>query len=264
MWIRVACCALWLAALGAGQACAADWYTGRPGGSSRAAASAGPAGQGQETSEDNWIVAVDASLTATSTNSVFGNLVGTFAAMGTLKQSGLRLRVDALAGSYDYQATGPARTIHSTQQAGSALIGYEWVARNTTAAIYVGAAAQDVSLSAPDPLNSVVGASVGVKISGEFYTRPTPVTMASGYASWSSMHNAYYTRLKYGWAVLDDTFMGPEISFLGDDLYSQIRLGVHLTGFRVAALQFGISGGYVRDFKTGSGGYGILDARLGF
>ena len=30
------------------------------------------------------------------------------------------------------------------------------------------------------------------------------------------------------------------------------------------SLQFGISGGYVKDFKTGSGGYGILDARVGF
>jgi hypothetical protein len=261
MRIRVACYALWVAALGASQAQAADWYTGRAGGSS--APTASPSGAATS-GEDNWIVAVDASLTATSTNSVFGDLVGTFAAVGTLKQSGVRVRVDALAGSYDYQATAPTRTIHTTQQAGSALIGYEWVQRNTTAAIYVGAAAQDVSLSAPDPKNSVVGSSVGVKISGEFYTRPTPTTMASGYASYSTMHNAYYTRLKYGWEILDDTFMGPEISLLGDDLYRQVRFGAHITGFRVGSMQFGISGGYVKDYKTGSGAYGIVDARLGF
>ena len=183
--------------------------------------------------------------------------------MGTLKTSGARVRVDALTGNYSYETASKVK-VESHQQAGSAMVGYEWIGRNTTAAVYVGAAAQSVSLSVPDPANTVVGTGVGLKISGEFYSRPTANTMVSGYASYSTLHSAYYSRLKYGWAVLDDTFVGPEVSFLGDALYRQIRAGVHITGFRVGSLQFGVSGGFLKDMKQGSGAYGILDARIGF
>ena len=267
MRIGILCCSLVMAASAAGDAVAADWFTGR--GSAAAPSDSGSifatSPVASTPNDDNWIVAVDSSVSGTSQNSLFGNVVGTFAATGHLKQTGARVRVDALAGSYSYKTTtAPIQSIRSTQMAGSGLVGYEWVSRNTTAAIYVGVAAQNVSLSTPDPLNKVQGTSIGAKISGEFYTRPSQNTMASGYASYTTLHNSYYTRLKYGWAILDDTYVGPEVAVLGDALYRQIRAGVHITGFKVAGLQFGISGGYVRDFKTGSGFYGILDARFGF
>ena len=43
-----------------------------------------------------------------------------------------------------------------------------------------------------------------------------------------------------------------------------MRFGLHITGFRFGALQFGVSGGYVSDKVRGSGGYGIIDARVLF
>lgn len=195
MRIGVLVSSLVLSASVCGDAFAADWYTGRSG-SQTYPVTSGPTTRESAPADDNWIVAVDASVSGTSKGALFGNLVGTFAAMGTLKTSGARVRADALVGNYSYYSNVVGAKIESHQQAGSALVGYEWVGRNSTAAVYIGAAAQSVSLSIPDPANKVVGTSAGLKVSGEFYARPTANTMVSGYGSYSTLHNSYYTRVK--------------------------------------------------------------------
>ena len=58
--------------------------------------------------------------------------------------------------------------------------------------------------------------------------------------------------------------MNPEMLVLGDKFYKQWRVGAHLTGAKFGRLQFGVSGGYLKDRDQGSGGYGILDARVTF
>src|SRR4051794_41756362 len=81
---------LWVSlvtAVAGADARAADWYTG--------AAPPPP--------DDSWIVAVDASVSITSNSSQFACVTGTMALADTLRESGARLRVDGLAGSYDYR-----------------------------------------------------------------------------------------------------------------------------------------------------------------
>ncbi len=191
MRIGILCCSLVMAAAATGDASAADWYTGRGNSSAPVAQESGSLFSSEPAGEENWIVAVDSSVSATSKGSLFGNVVGTFAATGNLKQTGARVRVDALAGTYNYNTvTAPPQSIRSQQMAGSGMIGYEWVSRNTTAAVYIGAAAQNVSLSAADPKNKVVGTGIGAKISAEFYSRLTQNSMASGYVSFSTLHSS--------------------------------------------------------------------------
>lgn len=253
---------LCFAATLANQASAQDWYTGHNKNLQPPAISQNSY---QAPGEENWIVAVDASLSGTSRLSSFGDLSATFAALGNLTETGTRFRVEGLRGNYAYiPDTTPRQVIRAQQNAGTASFGYQWMSRDTTLAVYMGAIIQSVSLSVPDTNNGVVGNRVGMKVSAEAYTHPNSQTMAFAYGSYSSLNSSYYTRLKYGWAIGEHTYIGPEISALGDAQSRQLRLGAHVTGLRFASMQLGLSGGFMNDRALGNGVYGILDARLGF
>ena len=234
-------------------AMAADWYTGERNGSS--AGKAKPA----------FGVSIDASLAATSQNSLHVSVFGTIAPFAPMNETGIRMRIGGLAGSYKYISTAPGvGSVTGRETSGSLLGGYEWVMPGTTVSVFAGLEAQNRTLSKADPNNKVVGTSFGLKTALDFYSNPTPYTMVSGNFTFATNNSAYYARIKAGMAVTGQVFVGPEILFLGDSFYGQWRFGAHLTGIKMGALQFGVSGGYVRDQKNGGGGYGILDAQIRF
>ncbi len=209
--------------------------------------------------------AIDASLTATTKQTAHTSLIGTIAPFSKLDESGMRLRLGGLLGSYNYVSIAPGvGKVTGREASGSLLGGYEWVTKNATFAIYLGGEIQNRTLSKPDPSNSVVGTSYGFKASVDFYMNPTSYTMVSGNLTYSSNNNAYYSRIKAGMAVTERIFVGPEVLVLGDNFYGQWRAGAHITGAKLGPMQFGVSGGYVHDRRQGAGAYGILDARLGF
>jgi cellulose biosynthesis protein BcsS len=236
------------AAFAGGEARATDWYTG-----------ANP-----PPPDESWIVTVDPSVSITSNSSRFEGVTVTMAATDTLKESGARIRLEGLEGVYDYKASATQARVQGHQVEGSLLAGYEWIWRNATLSGYVGLNVRDNRLSVYDPQNKVVGTAVGVKSVLEFYANPTDDTMVSAYGSYATDHRAYYTRFKVGLSLFDRTFVGPEAMFLGDDFFSQWRVGAHVTGFRLGALQFGLSGGYVRDRVQKGGAYTTIDVRAAF
>ncbi len=244
-------------AAGAAPAAAADWYTG------------------VKTSEPDFTnnIVLDASVTVTNKGSKFGDVSATIAPTDTLDKTGLRVRIDGMIGEYKYEGEQPptvkkgnekAPTITGRQEQGSAMVGYEWVSRNFTYAVYAGISGQNDTLSPADPSNSVQGKHIGLKVSGEFYDTRRKNTLLMGYASFSTNASSYYVRLKYGWAVGERVYMGPEIMAMGNTFYQQWRAGVHLTGWKMGPVQLGVSGGYLSDAKLGSGLYTVVDARVGF
>lgn len=230
-------------------AMAADWYTGSPS-TPRASAP---------------VAALDLSLSGTSQNSMHGAAIGTIAPFATLKDTGARLRLQGVLGHYDYIATtaGVGR-VRGDQASGSFLVGYEWVMRDATVAIWAGADAASNKLDKYDPLNTTAGTTFGAKIAADFYVNPTSFTMASGNLSYSTAHGAYFARFKAGVAIADRVFVGPEAQFLGDDFYGQWRIGAHISGVTLGPVQFGLSAGYVNDRVRGSGAYGVFDTRIAF
>ena len=234
--------------LGSG-AHAQDWYTG--------------SANAQKPSKPN--VAIDLSVAGTTQDSYSGTVIGTIAPFAPLEESGFRARLSAVLGSYAYISTAPGiGRVTGKQEQGSFLVGYEWVMRTVSVDAYVGAEVANNTLSANDPTNHTSGMAYGLKGAVNFYANPTSYTMVSGNLSYSTANNGYYSRFKAGLAIFDGVFVGPEALFLGDNQYKQMRFGLHITGFRFGALQFGVSGGYVSDKVRGSGGYGILDARVLF
>ncbi len=244
--MRIPLVALLLVA-SASQAGAADWYTG-----------AAP-----QKPDDDWIVA-STSVDVTSQGSHFGDATVTVAPDGGLQQSGSRVRVDALGGTYSYRSSETGLTVRGAQESGSILLGYEYVAPDLSVAAYLGADGRNNRLSIADPQNSVVGTTFGMKGSLEFYARTSKLTIVEGYASYESNKNAYFARLRGGYLITPSVYIGPEVAVLGDDFFNQTRIGGHLGGVHMGPVQLALSGGYLYDRVRKSGVYGSLDARLGF
>jgi hypothetical protein len=228
---------------------AVDWYTG------------------DKTSEPDYApsIVLDASGSFAS-KSDFGAVAVTGALDGTLRQTGFLGRAEFVGGGYRYDATsaGVTRHVNASQVSGGALVGYGWVSPNWTFALFGGAQAVDTYLSPFDPNNATHGTHVGAKFVGEFYGNPNERTMFSGYASYGTANNDYYSRFKAGWAIARQVFLGPEFLALGDRFYTEYRAGLHLTGVSLGGLTLGVSGGFTSNRVTGSGAYAIVDARLGF
>ena len=231
---------------------AADWYTGAPvtGVAAPAAAQFG--------------MAIDAAATADTLGSKYGTLIGTIAPFTALQESGFRLRLGAVLGQYTYVGSAGVGRVKGTQEDGSFMVGYEWVSRRLTVAAYVGADYNNNKLDKTDPANTAAGSAAGVKVAVDFNYRPTDFVMLSGVGSYSTAHNSYYVRVKGGYALAPELYVGPEAIMLGDDFFRQWRVGGHITGARVGLLQFGVSAGFLVDKVRGTGAYGILDARLAF
>ncbi|BBU60844.1 hypothetical protein MSC49_07790 [Methylosinus sp. C49] len=250
---------------------AADWYTGAP---TPEASAPPPPATPQPT------VSIDLSVDGTSRSSIAGAAIGKIAPFGSLAESGPRIRVSTVIGKYAYDASDlpvyvpvgaafiPSNTgygrVHGTLEDGSFMVGYEVVTNQGGVALYVGPDVMNHSLSPFDPGNQVRGVSAGAKVGVEAFARPTDSTMIALIAYYSTVHNSYYTRLKFGVELADYVYVGPEALALGDDYFSQWRAGAHLTGLKFGALQIGLSSGYLRDRVRGSGAYGILDTHIAF
>ena len=259
-------------------ASATDWYTGAPGYQPAQPTSyisyvdpappptygVAPAAAATESyAPSKFGVAVDAAVTADTKNSKFATIIGTIAPFSDFDHSGMRLRIGGVVGQYAYTNSALGR-INGTQEDGSFMIGYEWVGRKGSFAVYGGADYNNNKIDKFDSNNTAVGQASGAKIAIDFNYRPTNFTMFSGVASFSSAHNSYYSRLKAGYAIAPQVFIGPEAIFMGDDFFQQWRIGGHVTGATFGALQVGASTGVLVDKVRGTGLYGILDARVGF
>ncbi|GJE49692.1 hypothetical protein GOFOIKOB_2732 [Methylobacterium tardum] len=230
------------------RAAGVDWYTGAS----------------QQAVDDSWAVAVDGSTSVTSNSSAFGAVTVTAAPNGSPTQDGLRVRVDAIGGTYSYPGRSVATRVTGYQQEGALQAGYEWVWKDAALAGFIGFNVRSNQLSVPDPGNPVVGTGVGLKVAGNFYATPTDRTMVSAYGSYSTKFNAYYSRLRVGYMLADGVYVGPEVLFLGDDFFRQYRIGAHLTGVRFGPVQMSVAAGYVRDRVQGSGYYSSIEARSTF
>jgi cellulose biosynthesis protein BcsS len=238
-----------LGAFYGGPAFAEDWY----------------AGAARVVPKDQWIVAIDASATATSNQSQFAYAAGTIAiGGGTLQQSGLRLKLEGLGGTYGYEQAPTNAFARGKQFEGGALAGYQQVWQNASVALYLGLNVRENTIPAADPMNTALGTRVGFKTAIDAYLRPTDQTMLSAYASYSTAYDAYYARARAGYSIYGLGYLGPEATFLGDDFYGQTRLGAHFSGIQLGALQLGVAGGYVWDRSYKDGYYGTLEVRAGF
>lgn len=231
-----------------GAASAADFYTGAE----------------REVTRDDWIVAVDGAATVTSNSSAFGAVTTTIAPVNTLLESGPRVRLQGIAGTYSYPGATNRTTVRGVQEEGTALIGYEWIWQQAALAGYVGANVRNNELSVLDPRNPVVGTGVGAKVAADLYLNPTLDTLFAANASYSTLFRAYYVRMRAGIAIADGIFVGPEGTLLGDAFFNQWRIGAHVTGFAIGPMKFSLGAGYAYDRVQKGGYYTSVEGRAAF
>jgi Cellulose biosynthesis protein BcsS len=230
---------------------AADWYTGVP--------SDGPPAPKAPRA------AIDIAFDGTSQAAFSGAVIGTIAPFTPMDRSGFRMRGSGIVGVYSYYPSDVLLgKVNGTLIGGAFLMGYEWVFKRATVAVFAGGEIVNTTISPNDPNNQAKGTSAGLKIATDFYVTPTDTTMVAGVMSYSTNFNSYYGRFKFGMAFANHIYVGPEIGALGDNFFQQWRIGAHVTGLRFGLAQFGGAIGFLNDRVRGGGVYGTLDTRLTF
>jgi hypothetical protein len=102
------------------------------------------------------------------------------------------------------------------------------------------------------------GTHIGARVASELWWEPMPEMMLTSAFSASTNATSHSARAAAGWRAFDQFWAGPEISASSDDFSQQVRIGVHLTGFRYDALEWSAAVGYVQDSYHRSGVYGRI------
>jgi hypothetical protein len=111
----------------------------------------------------------------------------------------------------------------------------------------------------PDvPTATYRGTHIGARFAAELWWEPTPEMMLTSAFSASTNSTSHGARGAAGWRVFDRFWAGPEISASSDAFSQQARIGAHLTGFKLDALEWSVAAGYVTDSYHRRGIYGRI------
>jgi hypothetical protein len=102
------------------------------------------------------------------------------------------------------------------------------------------------------------GTQLGARVAAELWWEPVQELMLTSAFSASTNATSHSARAAAGWRVLDQFWAGPEISASSDDSSQQVRIGAHLTGFKLAPFEWSAAVGYVQDSFHRSGVYGRI------
>ena len=192
---------------------------------------------------------------------VAGALIAPFQDLDT---SGLRVYLVGELGTYRYP-TQPG-FIRGVYESGSALAGYALEGDFYSINLLAGLDAINHTLSDVDVTNKVQGTEFGLKMRGDAWVNPTPITLTYGEAEYSTAFQTFYTKAKYGYDFTGGRgiFFGPEVAILGDERFTQWRVGAHVTQMKFGKVELDVSAGYAHDSIVGEGAYGTFELSTNF
>jgi hypothetical protein len=124
--------------------------------------------------------------------------------------------------------------------------------------VFAGPELENRVLTPDVPAAEYRGTHIGARVASELWWEPMPEMMLTSAFSASTNATSHSARAAAGWRVLDRFWAGPEISASSDALSRQVRIGVHLTGFKLDALEWSVAAGYIQDSFHRSGIYGRI------
>jgi hypothetical protein len=124
--------------------------------------------------------------------------------------------------------------------------------------VFAGPELENRVLTPDIPTAPYRGTHIGARVAAELWWEPVPEMMLTSAFSASTNAASTSARGAAGWRVFDQFWMGPEISASSDDFSKQVRVGAHLTGFKLDALEWSAAVGYVTDSYHRSGVYGRI------
>lgn len=183
-----------------------------------------------------------------------------------IDSSGVVLRFSTAYGEYDYRTVAsPTGKVDSDNVSADIMVGYQWISDAMSAAVYVGADYQDVSLSPLDPNNSTEGDEFGAKVQFELFSRGGSMPGSSLIANYSSANESYYVRGRLGFSV-GPVHIGPEIAAMGNEEYDQQRYGLFVGGIKLGQSTYlTLNAGYAEGSGNASdGAYGGIGLSVRF
>jgi len=120
----------------------------------------------------------------------------------------------------------------------------------------------DLEQQTPTPASGAAwlrGITPGLRVAAETWLEPVPEIMLATSFYVTTIGTGYGARGAAGWRLFDQAWIGPELCGSADQFSRQTRLGVHLTGLRIAELEWSVAAGYLADSHHRSGVY----ARIG-
>lgn len=143
-----------------------------------------------------------------------------------------------------YRYRSGAQEIVGRQVVDSIMPGWRFKREKFEASMFAGLDMQNHRFHPLDPGNRLAGEHFGLRIAGDAWWEPSPDTMATGWASWSTTGANYSARAAYGWRPAGLFYFGPEAQVMGDGSYSELRFGIHATAWRSGPLEWSAGGGY--------------------
>jgi hypothetical protein len=185
---------------------------------------------------------------------------GLLVALNGLNRDGLVFKVTLGGGAYRYISGGLGNVdVIGRQFAAAIMPGWRFTGRNFVVTAFAGLDYQDHRLTPDDPFAGLRGGAFGLRTAIEVWYEPTPHTMVAADASVSTVGPSYSARIAAGWRVLDGYYLGPELhGFAHDNNYSQMRVGVHVTGLKLSALEWSAGLGWANDSDDRNSLYGKL------
>lgn len=128
-----------------------------------------------------------------------------------------------------------------------------------TSTTYIGLVWRDIDVSPNDPGTDVDDENAAIKLQQEFNVNLTNNFDISLMGSYNIGFDSYWSRLRPGYTFANGWKLGPEVIFLGGDVYDKQRYGVFLNGMSLGKLNLGLSLGNEEEASSSeSSAYGSL------
>ena len=181
---------------------------------------------------------------------------GIFWAYNGFDGDGPVLKVLLNSGLYRYYSG--RKEIIGFQAMGAFMPGWRWHGRGLEFTVFGGLDAQDHRFLPNDPGNRLRGTHVGARGGFDAWFEPVENAMITVSASASTVGKSYWMRAAAGGRFLDMIWIGPEFLASGDERYSDMRIGGHITSVRISSYEFSLGAGWAKDNDGRSSLYGRL------
>lgn len=172
-----------------------------------------------------------------------------------LATDGFTLKLLLNGGLYTYPSGGLHMDVQGTLVSAAALPGWRMTRDGLTVGLYAGPLVQDYRLTPYDPASRLHGLYGGGQIAADVWYQPSPTTMIALDGSIASIGLIGSARGAFGWRITEPFFVGPETQALWCVDYQQLRVGAHVTGFRIDALEWSAAGGWAIESDRRAGPY---------
>jgi hypothetical protein len=192
-------------------------------------------------------------------DSTYGYFGGVAALNGNIDADGPLFRLSGGIGQYSYE-TSPGIRHGVGQQQGDVMLGYHATIQTLHVSAFAGAEVQNHDNS--DPNAVVRGTRAGAKGQLELFSKMNDRYLVFALGSYSTVYNAYYTKARFGYRIVDSAWFGPEASVHGNDRYDHGSTGAFI-GYDLGFGEFSISGGYQWDLRLSAPGIRNSDGPYG-